>query len=1752
MFRPVSNGNEFLELYNHGDETINLQNFTFIYQTSNSDGFIETGDGFLLLPGQMAVVFEGDYDLQDGIYADIVPESALVLQIDDNSFGTNGMANSSDRTIYLVDGVGDTVSVYAYTADNEAGYSDEKIIPEGENNTENWQNSLVENGTPGFKNSVSLYQFDLSLDTFLLPASVSEINTLIDLSVKIRNNGLSSAPNYRIDVLIADLTDTLFTSPTTLFSQQFFQLLPGDSIMPQVTITIPDTGFYFVKGVVEFEEDELPVNNSFVTSLYVYDPEVLQNTIIINEIKYDPLDGEPEWIELKNISQESINLKGWRIQDKVGYAIISPTDYLLNADDYLVLSDGEAINDFYVMGIENLIVLNLPSLNNTGDNLKITNPYGVIIDSVNYLSDWGGVDGRSLERRDPANPSQDSLNWRTCEILLSASPGFLNSVTPVDYDCKMAGFAPEKPYYGWNQQVLLKISPHNRGRFEIIAVKLKLYRDFNKDGVGNDDELMWYTILPNGIAPGETFTYPFTTSVNGVGEYHYIAVAEHYEDTYPYNDTLKTIVRVHDLSLGFGDIVINEIMYAPQGQPEWIELYNPGDKTVNINKFYFTDLSDTVLIDVDEFKLYPDSYAVFAEESLNEFYKNEFETKITQLPSLNNSGDWIYLRDSLFRAIDYIKYDPDMGGTNNKSLERIIPGNHQFSEDNYSESTSPERATPASINSVSPKEFDLAITNYYLNQTYYARNDKPEISFTLKNLGNRVISSAEIVYSKDGAVEESFNLSNLNPGDSLILNHQYGRILTGENLLKAYLISNEDEYNWNDTVSLSIIPVIVNEMPGDLVINEIMHSPGGEMPEWVELYNRSDKEINLRGYRLGDEKDFVNLGIEDFILPPENYYLLASDSLIFDYFSIVGGINIKKLPTLNNNGDKVFLQDSLGRIIDSVDYNGYAYQYGRSIERVTSQIIYADSANWQICRNIYGGTPNKINSVSVKAYDLEVTDIVAMPEFPTSGRMFDVKITVTNNGTVAMPVKLDFYRDGLGTLQHNYGDLQSGESFSKTIYNAAKMTDGTVLLEARLTNDFDQYTFNDTLRKTVSSGIEKNALVINEFFPFSDDYRHEWIELYNNSDKTINLKKVRIVDAAGNSLAIEEEYLLQADSFVVVCDDTLLTTKYPKYNFEQIYQKPPAINNDGDVLYLIDSVGVVLDSVLYDGSLGGYIGIERISADKTGFDITNWGRNQNGTLGSPGYINSVTPKNFDYAITGIGFTPPKLRLNEIFDVYIRVENRGDKSYSTPINCKITIDGEIRNVNINNLPSPGENKTFVVAEDQVLLNEIYVYAEISDDDDIYNNQRSGYISPGADERSVLITEFYPNPEDGESEWIELYNPGKESISLDYWRLKDSKSTSYVTPLNNGNNLTIKPEEYIVLAVDTTAFRATYGFEALQLNSITLNNNEDAIKLYDNIGLIIDSVEYIGSRKGYSYERLYFDDDRLIISADKNGATPGRLNSANTYIPVDWNDIVINEIMYEPGIERPEFIELYSEKNINLTGFTIEVNSSVTLLLNNNYSFNPDGYFLISTDSSFINSGVVAPENCSVTGLYLLNSGGSVKLQGLFGEVIDSLTYSPEWHNNFIPNTKNISLEKINPELTNSASTWSSSVDLTGATPGEKNSLFALKKEGFIGIKLEPNPFSPDNDGFEDITYIKYSLHSTAPIIKVRIFDDHGRLVRTLLDQQALPQTGNIFFDGRDDAGTPLRTGMYIVLLEAHDSNSSRKETYKKVVVSARKF
>lgn len=96
--------------------------------------------------------------------------------------------------------------------------------------------------------------------------------------------------------------------------------------------------------------------------------------------------------------------------------------------------------------------------------------------------------------------------------------------------------------------------------------------------------------------------------------------------------------------------------------------------------------------------------------------------------------------------------------------------------------------------------------------------------------------------------------------------------------------------------------------------------------------------------------------------------------------------------------------------------------------------------------------------------------------------------------------------------------------------------------------------------------------------------------------------------------------------------------------------------------------------------------------------------------------------------------------------------------------------------------------------------------------------------------------------------------------------------------------------------------------------------------------------------------------------------------------------------------------------------------------------------------------------------------------------------------------------------------------------------AAVPEGYEVSELYPNPFNPE-------TTVRFSLPWEADV-RVTVFNDQGQKVATLTDGRLGPGTFDITWDGTNDNGAPVASGVYLYLVEAPDLRLNKKVTLLK--------
>lgn len=70
-------------------------------------------------------------------------------------------------------------------------------------------------------------------------------------------------------------------------------------------------------------------------------------------------------------------------------------------------------------------------------------------------------------------------------------------------------------------------------------------------------------------------------------------------------------------------------------------------------------------------------------------------------------------------------------------------------------------------------------------------------------------------------------------------------------------------------------------------------------------------------------------------------------------------------------------------------------------------------------------------------------------------------------------------------------------------------------------------------------------------------------------------------------------------------------------------------------------------------------------------------------------------------------------------------------------------------------------------------------------------------------------------------------------------------------------------------------------------------------------------------------------------------------------------------------------------------------------------------------------------------------------------------------------------------------------------------------------------------------IRYLLATNTRPTRIMVHDLHGRVVTRLLHEALPPRQGDVTWDGRDDTGAAVATGVYIVRLETPEATIAQK-------------
>lgn len=273
-----------------------------------------------------------------------------------------------------------------------------------------------------------------------------------------------------------------------------------------------------------------------------------------------------------------------------------------------------------------------------------------------------------------------------------------------------------------------------------------------------------------------------------------------------------------------------------------------------------------------------------------------------------------------------------------------------------------------------------------------------------------------------------------------------------------------------------------------------------------------------------------------------------------------------------------------------------------------------------------------------------------------------------------------------------------------------------------------------------------------------------------------------------------------------------------------------------------------------------------------------------------------------------------------------------------------------------------------------------------------------------------------------------------------------------------------------------------------------------------------------------------------------------------------EVIINEILFDPFTGGSDYLELYnnSNKTIDLYNYLIadyDFGIANFKSIDKHFELAPAGYVLLTEDSLstaseyiqrdatvFIEMDLPTYPNDSAT-VYVLNPDSLV---------LDFFSYDQDMHFDLINNSEGVSLERISLNSpTNDQSNWHSAAESAGwGTPGLENSQNYNSAISSLFFEVETPVFSPDSDGYQDVALFSYQMEIPGYVANLVIYDKSGRVIKRVLENELLANSGTTTWDGTMSSGEKARIGIYLIYFEVFDLTGNVQVVKKTITLSGR--
>lgn len=435
------------------------------------------------------------------------------------------------------------------------------------------------------------------------------------------------------------------------------------------------------------------------------------------------------------------------------------------------------------------------------------------------------------------------------------------------------------------------------------------------------------------------------------------------------------------------DIQINEIMADPEpsaGMPqcEYIELFNRTDFPVCLYGWKIRAGMNSKQLPI--FTIHPKKFIVLTSFSGAPLFGDSIPVlPVVAMPGLLNNGSELVLTDKNETVISYINYQDSwyknavkmQGGWALEQESIMMPC---AGEENWRASESEIGGTPGKENSISKSTKD--VSNPYIKRIMVLNPDTIQVFFS-ESISSESSSDPDIYNINEGIghplkaepIAPSFHSVKLTLANPLEIGINY--------LLTAGTEIRDCSGNLIENILSEPFAIPAIAVKGDVIINEIMPDPKPGGVDYIEIYNRSHKTINVGKLQIGSRNNTTENSMDNRLIQPEGFLLFpgryallsASPKDVLKFYSAEGissFIDLESMPPCNDeSGTLVLSRVNDNQVIDEVSYSRKMHYpllgsfEGVSLERIHFDRPSDDETNWISASALVNyGTPGFKNS----------------------------------------------------------------------------------------------------------------------------------------------------------------------------------------------------------------------------------------------------------------------------------------------------------------------------------------------------------------------------------------------------------------------------------------------------------------------------------------------------------------------------------------------------------------------------------------------------------------------------------------------------------------------------------------------------------------------------------------------------------------------------------------------------------------------